>query len=303
MFGRRDTMKRHTRYRRGFSLLELLVVIGIIALLVSIALPSLSSARKQSRSAVCLANLRTLGQGWTMYAQEHSDRLLPGRLPPFYEGGFGNPRNLYEVNTGMKYRPRWPVLMQSQVGVPALERPSTYRNRQNYDSEVYVCPSVSEWTDERNAAYGYNYQFLGNHRGRDGATRNWPLNMSRIRRPTATVVASDSNGSAASFPTGERLPYENADREVRRRGNYGWLLDPPRLTPQSSRAGGSGSPRSGPDPRHREEVNVVFVDDHAERMKLQMLGYDVESNGRILDSGLNAHNRLFSGTGEDEDPP
>lgn len=193
--------------------------------------------------------------------------------------------------------------MQNQVGVPAFEKPLTYRNRQNYDDPVYVCPSVSEWTDERNAAYGYNYQFLGSHRAEGERTRNMPVNGSRVRMPGKTIVIGDSNGSAAAFAARERWPYENADREERRRGNYGWLLDPPRLTAQSSRAGGRGSLRSGPDPRHRDKTNVVFADGHGALMTLQELGYGVRSDGKIVDSGLGAHNRWFSGTGEDRTPP
>jgi prepilin-type N-terminal cleavage/methylation domain-containing protein len=286
----------------GFTLIEVLVVIGIIGVLVAILVPSLSTARNQSRSTLCQTNLRTLGQGWGLYSDESNDIMVPGRLPRHYPGGFSNEANHYKVSTGVKYRPRWPVLMQKYVGAPALEKPLTYRDRQTYHSPVYVCPSVSDWIDERNAAYGYNYQFLGSHRVSEDRLRKLSQ-RSRIRNTSKTVVIADSNGSASAFAARERLPYENAAREEHRRGNYGWLIDPPRLESGSSRAGGSGSKRSAPDPRHRERVNVVFVDDHTELLSLHDLGYGVKPDGLVVDSGLEANNRLFSGTGEDMSPP
>jgi prepilin-type N-terminal cleavage/methylation domain-containing protein/prepilin-type processing-associated H-X9-DG protein len=60
---------------RGFTLTELLVVIGVIALLIGILLPTLSKARESSRRTQCLANLRSLGQALQLYANNHKDRL------------------------------------------------------------------------------------------------------------------------------------------------------------------------------------------------------------------------------------
>ncbi len=55
---------------RAFTLIELLVVVAIIALLISILLPSLSEAREQGKRAVCLANLRSICQGMHAYASD-----------------------------------------------------------------------------------------------------------------------------------------------------------------------------------------------------------------------------------------
>lgn len=70
-----DRFVRAAGRRRGFTLIELLVVISIICMLMSIMLPSLTSAREQGKRVSCLANVRSLTQGWMMYAFENEDRL------------------------------------------------------------------------------------------------------------------------------------------------------------------------------------------------------------------------------------
>ncbi len=68
---------RPGRSRVGFTLVELLVVIGIIALLISILLPAINRARKQAQTVKCLSNLRQMALGMTMTAVERKGYMQP----------------------------------------------------------------------------------------------------------------------------------------------------------------------------------------------------------------------------------
>jgi len=77
-----------SRCNSAFTLIELLVVIAIISLLISIMLPSVSRAREQSRTAVCLSNMRQVGVLMQMYSHDDAaEQLIPIHLMMMREPG------------------------------------------------------------------------------------------------------------------------------------------------------------------------------------------------------------------------
>ncbi|MEZ6242512.1 MAG: DUF1559 domain-containing protein [Phycisphaerales bacterium] len=67
--------------RRAFTIIELLVVIGVIATIIAITLPALGSARESARRIQCMNNLRQIGLGVTMYMDTESKGILPEVFP------------------------------------------------------------------------------------------------------------------------------------------------------------------------------------------------------------------------------
>ena len=78
--------------RHAFTLVELLVVIGIIAVLIALLMPALSGVKKKAQAIHCGANLRSIGQALTMYVQQYGYYPAGGgyRPPP---SGFSDPRD------------------------------------------------------------------------------------------------------------------------------------------------------------------------------------------------------------------
>ncbi len=105
--------------RLGFSLVEMLIVVAVIAIVASLLLPSLASAKRKSRLTVCLNNQRQQGFGFTMYLQDHDDTY------PISEtwATFGGKAGIIADNAGV---------------TPAKERPL---NAYVGDTEAFSCPS------------------------------------------------------------------------------------------------------------------------------------------------------------------
>ena len=120
------------RPRHGFTLVELLVVIGIIALLISILLPSLQGAREKALQVNCAANQRSFGQSVHMFVNEHD-----GRVPGTQNNGGSN----NSWTPGYIGLPDY-IKLETTYGLApdALVCPSAAFREQDYESGVWGQP-------------------------------------------------------------------------------------------------------------------------------------------------------------------
>jgi prepilin-type N-terminal cleavage/methylation domain-containing protein/prepilin-type processing-associated H-X9-DG protein len=72
----REPAARRASERCGFTLTELLVVIGLIVVMMSLLMPALGKVRAAANATSCLSNLRQMGTAWIMYTAEHKGRLI-----------------------------------------------------------------------------------------------------------------------------------------------------------------------------------------------------------------------------------
>ncbi len=227
--------------KRGFTLIEVLVVVSIIAMLIAILLPSLQRAREQTRSIVCAARIRQLGIGMNFYLQQHF---------------------VYPAH-------QWIIFNESGVEVKRIR---WFQEMAKYLSgfDVQSCGSVKDWGVGRNNSYGYNYKYIGS--GRDNLmspTRPFErFPVKAVKSPARTIAFGDSDG------TGWELPHDDNDKNARRFGNHGYTLDPTHI-PEWSEHTTNGPEleqyawkdvRTYISTRHMGRSNLCFTDGHVERL-------------------------------------
>jgi prepilin-type N-terminal cleavage/methylation domain-containing protein/prepilin-type processing-associated H-X9-DG protein len=148
--------RRRTRARRrAFTLVELLVVIGIIAVLIGILLPALGRARAQARSVACQANLRSIGQGLAIYVANNK-----GILPPGYWDGndplLTTPRPAFNADRAT----RWNVLVMAALTKHGASWNSAAQTGAHNSTtrQMFQCPDAPRENNITNFLDSTNYQ-------------------------------------------------------------------------------------------------------------------------------------------------
>src|SRR5690625_6258 len=129
-------MKMKTQSNNAFTLIELLTVIAIIGILAAILIPVVGAVRENARAAKCTSNMRQLGQGIHMYAQENGGRVPPANNREAHRRAINDPN---ATNTGMHstfHGSIWPYVFEG-------ERLTSEKIRNvAKEPSIYHCPTV-----------------------------------------------------------------------------------------------------------------------------------------------------------------
>ena len=211
--------------RTGFTLIELLVVVAIIALLISILLPSLSTAREQARTIKCSANLKQFGMANIMYADEADGYYVPQRLANYTNPWCGN----------LKYR--------TLLGLSNEGGYSTADGNGGYFGSLgeLACPSNPDKYNKLSwHVYGMNVTYAHPDNEYDVGNGACYIRRTAVPQPATRNQMHD----ASEWNTLE------------------YAADPAYWEANGELNGGEGGQANMTSYRHMEKVNVQFFDGH-----------------------------------------
>ena len=243
MLLRRQTpsLPRTTRARRAFTLVELLVVIGIVAVLVAVILAATARARRTAVRVACAATLRQYAAAQQMYLNEYRDWYVPVKWgfnttpdPPWPPPPAGLPAPTiphasWPRNVGFRRALGLKTINQSRVPYGLVCR-----------SAVLSIDGANKSGYEPARSYGYNSTGLKWH---DGPTIYYTgFKRKQVRRPALKLMFVDATSAAVSGGGSEK--YET----------LGEVYGPPTPTSQTGITAY----------RHERGANVAFFDGHVE---------------------------------------
>jgi prepilin-type N-terminal cleavage/methylation domain-containing protein/prepilin-type processing-associated H-X9-DG protein len=303
--------------RRGFTLVELLVVIGIIAVLISILLPTLSSARRQAATVQCLSNLRQIGIGIRSYSNDYKGYIIPM--------GYDNKTAAADGAGKVDW---WPNLLVYGKYVPRTKLTGT-SNQDTSGSNVFYCPSgvrdgvfsqsassptstsdivglratrsfpSNHLTGGGDAAKGLTVESWYSINGVDESMNGLTL-VSQIKAPTYALHGGDhaiaAGVTVAPNPVFNLLPKISSIKQSDRTvlvydGAYGNLrVNAYRIQARHGRRIEDPQERRIRDRRVMvfEQTNLLFVDGHAETA----LRRDIPIEGRFFGGSATANRDL-----------
>jgi prepilin-type N-terminal cleavage/methylation domain-containing protein/prepilin-type processing-associated H-X9-DG protein len=224
---------RRRRWHQGFTLVELLAAIAVLATLAALGLGVLQAARERGESAKCFGNLRTLASANLAYAAEHDGQYVPAQEPS---------------NTV-----RWHGVRRGVTGKfdPTQGPLAPYLGEQR---KVQLCPTLGRTLrgaatfEDGTGGYGYNAAYIGG----TPADPFVPERIVNIAAPSRTVMFAD-----CAFPRAEGLQ-EYAYAEPWRWADYRGRLRGP-LAPSVHF-------------RHRDQANVAWCDGRVSSERWTRLG-------------------------------
>ncbi len=256
--------------RHAFTLVELLVVIGIIALLISVLLPALKKARASANAVACQSNLRQIGMGLIQYAEANRHHM-----PPLAENLASNPVN--RSATGM----RWYEFLGEQQYLPEGWVGDRLNNR-GYVLGVWRCPEVDEDELKFTGSYGWGGGYGVNGNGSTYIFRYWNYTgtppkriggpkINRVKRPYDRWLVGDTGRYSGTL--NQWLPWANT-----------YAPNPSYL----NLSAGSGSDQ--PARRHADRANVGFFDGHVEAVSFDELNVNFTTGqNRFFPTAAEAH--------------
>lgn len=165
-----------TPHRSAFTLIELLVVIAIIAILAAILFPVFAQARSKARQANCLSNMKQIGLGIMMYAQDYDETYPISNYP------FGTNNQSWQFFVDPYIRAGFPQAVVDSV---------------NKRLSVFYCPDYDKsGYDRPSSSYNSNFFVMGaQDSNMAAANRAFAKSLAALNAPAQVVLLAESRGN------------------------------------------------------------------------------------------------------------